>query len=303
MRLRLAVALALVAGASIAHAAEPPAPASAPKPAAAPSAPPPALPPLPHGLPPEEFAGVKGQVSPMSPEQIRELKKWVDKVLEAEEAPARPPPKPVSYSLNVSLAPGEAPPAIRTATRFVSSIVFVDSQGAPWPVAGWSLGDEKRFDVVQGVKGSNVLTVTPKRDYAHASLAVFLQDSPTPVSLVLLSGQKEVDTRVDLKLQGRGPKATDPVLVRQAEGDQNLMAFLDGVVPDGAKALKVQGGNAEAWVFAKRMYLKTRLPIISPAWRDSISSSDGTTVYVMPEATMVLASQNGRVVNLRLTGL
>jgi intracellular multiplication protein IcmK len=263
----------------------------------------PPLPPLPPGLPANEFDDVKKDVSPLSPAQIRELKKLIDNALEAEETPARPPPKAVSYSLKVSLAPGEAPPTIRTASRFVTSIVFVDALGSPWPVVGFSIGDEKRFDVVQPGKGGNVLTITPKKDYASASLAVFLQDSPTPVSVLLVSGQKEVDTRVDLKMQGRGPKAATPVLDLPPQGDQYLLSFLDGVIPEGAKALAVRGGAAEAWSFAKKMYLKTRLSIISPAWRDSVQSSDGTTVYVMPEASLVLASLNGNIVSLRVNGL
>ena len=58
------------------------------------------------------FSELLGKTMPMTPAQIHDFKKAVDTTQRAVATPANAPPKPMSSTLLVSLAPGEQPPAI-----------------------------------------------------------------------------------------------------------------------------------------------------------------------------------------------
>lgn len=263
--------------------------------------PPASMPPLPDGPTTDDLSKA---VSPLTPDQIRHIRRIVDDSKRAAEEAPGVPPKPVSSSVVVNLAPGTTPPAIRVSPAFVSSLVFSDGTGASWPVTSYSIGAPKKFDVQMPDKNGSTITITPLTEYGHANLVVMLADLTTPVTLTLISGQREVDYRVDLKVDGAGPNATAPVMQRPVEGvNPTLITVLDGVPPSSAKALTVTGGQAQAWLIKGRIYLRTRLSVVSPAWIGYANSSDGMRVYELTETPLVLASSNGVILSLNIGGL
>ncbi|ATZ29681.1 DotH/IcmK family type IV secretion protein [Streptomyces lavendulae] len=82
-----------------------------------------------------------------------------------------------------------------------------------------------------------------------------------------------------------------------------LLNVLEGVVPRRAVALTVRGGPVQAWLFDHRVYLRTRLTLISPAWTATVSSPDGTRAYEMPRTRHLLGFADGRSVRLEIEGL
>ena len=140
--------------------------------------------------------------------------------------------------------------------------------------------------------------------YNYGNLAIRLRGLPTPIMLTLIPGQKAVDYRVDLRVQGYGPNAlalpTGNGLPNSA--DPALLGVLDGVPPDGSRLLSVTGGEAQAWLSGNSLYVRTRLDVLSPGWLGTMSSADGMHAYVMQPTPVLLVSQNGRVVQLRIEG-
>jgi intracellular multiplication protein IcmK len=88
------------------------------------------------------------------------------------------------------------------------------------------------------------------------------------------------------------------------EGGANpiLINILDGVPPSGSLKLNVSGNYGEAWTFGDKLYFRTRLTVLSPAWLGTVSSPDGMHVYEMMNTPTVLASKDGQTVDIRLTG-
>lgn len=117
------------------------------------------------------FSQLLNKTMPMTPEQIKSFKKAVDTTQRAVAVPANAPPKPMSSTLLVSLAPGEQPPAIKMSQGFISSLVFVDASGAAWPIQAYDLGNSQAFNV-QWDKTSNILMIQPLQPYTYANLAV-----------------------------------------------------------------------------------------------------------------------------------
>ncbi|MDQ5884421.1 MAG: intracellular multiplication protein IcmK, partial [Pseudomonadota bacterium] len=81
------------------------------------------------------------QIFPMKEKEIVKMHDKYKKIELAKTTDPTSPPKPVATSQFVNLSPGSTPPVIRLAQGFVSSLVFLDSTGAPWPISAYDLGD------------------------------------------------------------------------------------------------------------------------------------------------------------------
>ena len=251
----------------------------------------------------EAFAKTARQMMPLTPEQIKTLRYLFDQSQKAAATdPGDKPPKPTSSSVLVNLSPGAAPPVIRLRAGYVTSLVFLDTTGAPWPIDAYDLGNPKSFNIRWDQKG-NTLMVQAMDAYQGGNLAVMLKDHNTPVMITLMPGQQEVDYRVDLRLPGVGPNATPSMSGLPDTGNSQLLSFLDGVPPAGVQELMVSGGSCQAWLSANRLILRTRLTVLSPSWLSTMRSPDGTNVYEMTKAPIVLASERGRIVQLNIKGL
>jgi intracellular multiplication protein IcmK len=253
----------------------------------------------------QAFQNVANQAFPLSPDQIQTLNNMLDATKRAQaQAPNDRPPMPTSSSLIVNLSPGATPPIIRLSNGFVSSLVFIDSTGAPWPIEAYDLGNPSAFNI-QWNKKSNTLMVQALSSYTYGNLAVKLEGMNTPVMLTLVPGQQQVDYRVDLRIQGMGPQAA-PALAGSGLPDQankTLLDILDGISPQNSKKLQVSGGIAEAWQVDKILYVRTRFTLLSPAWVSKMSSADGMNAYELRITPLILVSRYGKVLELKIEGM
>jgi intracellular multiplication protein IcmK len=78
---------------------------------------------------------------------------------------------------------------------------------------------------------------------------------------------------------------------------------LDGIAPNKAKPLSIPGSNSQAWLAGDKIYLRTRLTLLSPAWVASMSSADGMNAYQIPKTPSILVgNSDGKIFNLRIEG-
>jgi len=248
----------------------------------------------------EAFSGVVSQMLPMTPEQIGRLRSIFNESQKAASLPVGIPPRPITSSVLVNLSPQATPPVIRLGAGYISSLVFMDSTGQSWPIQSYSIGDPSAFNIQWDKKG-NTLLIQASSFYKRSNLAVILSGLDTPVMLTLLSGQEVIDYRVDLRVPGLGPNA---VFVQNGLPDSAnpiLLDVLNGVPPKGSKTLNVSGGECQAWILNNRLFLRTSLDVISPAWKSVMSSADGTHAYELQPAPVILALQRGKDKTLILT--
>ncbi len=251
------------------------------------------------------FKALLDNALPLSPAQIEELHRLYDMTQQAAAAPPSTPPTPTSSSLVVNLEPGSQPPIIRLSAGFVSSLVFLDATGAPWPIVAYGLGDPNTFNI-QWDEMSNALFLQSLKPYAHGNLAVRLADLNTPVMISLVSGQKEVDYRIDLQIAGRGPKAEGTLVstaLNSAQTNPTLIHILDGIPPEGSQQLTVEPAVAQVWLKQNKLYVRTALTLLSPAWTATVASANGTRVYEMTKTPLLLASQDGKTITVEIKGL
>ena len=250
------------------------------------------------------FDSVTSQLFPLAPDRILDLKQKYHTTEFAIDSPVGTPPKPTATSQFVNLSPGSTPPVIRLAQGFVSSLVFLDVTGAPWPIQAYDLGDPDSFNI-QWDKVSNTLMIQASKLYNYGNLAVRLKGLNTPVMMTLIPGQKAVDYRVDLRIQGYGPNAKSLPLEEGLPPNPSdvLLHILEGVPPDGSLHLTVSGGDARAWILGDKIYVRTNLTILSPGWIASMTSADGMHAYEMQKTPVLLVSWHGKVMQLKVEGL
>lgn len=277
-------------------------------------APPPEVRALPKSLTAQDFGNTDLErsafikmlhnIMPLSPDQISTLHRLFDETQRAVAKYPGTPPKPTSSSIVVNMSPGATPPIVRLRAGYVTSMVFLDSTGQPWPIVGYDLGNPQSFNIQPSVPDgkSNTMLIQTTTKYRSGNLAVMLKGESTPVMLTLMPGQRAVDYRVDLRVPGLGPNAVVAMDGLPSMENPKLLNFLDGIPPSGAKRLKVVGAPAQAWLYFGHVFLRTRVTILSPGWISSVSSPDGTHVFELDKTPVILASQRGQMVQLSIKG-
>jgi intracellular multiplication protein IcmK len=249
------------------------------------------------------FNAMLQQNMPLSPQQVIQLHQQIDLAQRAASVPANIPPKPVSTTLMINLAPGTTPPAVRLALGYVSSLVFVDSTGSPWPIAAFDIGNPKAVNLQWDGK-SNILLLQAVSPYSDGDIVIRLVGLATPITLELVSGQRVVDYRVDIHVSGIGPNTNElPIgTALPNSANQLLLGVLDGVAPAGSKTLIVHGAECMAWLLGEKIYLRTRLTVLSPGWMGKMVSPDGMQAYELPKTSSVLVSKYGEPAELKVEG-
>jgi len=251
------------------------------------------------------FDAALKNIAPLTPEQIEKARRRVN---EADKASGKPlaPVTPVTRSISVSLKSGEAPPSIKVAPGWISTLTFSDVSGAPWPVLAVTNGNPNAYDVKSsGPEGNtNIITISTKVGYIPSNIAITLLGAKVPILMTLDPMGTEVDYRVDAQIDSRGPNAVLDVVsgtALQPTGDSVMLAFLDGVPPNGAKKMKTGSRDVQAWGYNDMLYVRTSQSLLSPAYISKQSNVSGVNVYVLGEAPVLVVSSGGRMGTVQIS--
>lgn len=252
----------------------------------------------------QTFEAALKQLLPLSTDQIRAVYDEFAKSRKAAETPIAIPESRTQVQ-TISLDPSQEPLVIRMSPGYVTTVSILDSSGAPWPVQDLSFAGE--FDVAPPESGGNVMRITPRAAHGMGNMSVRLVDLVTPIVFTLSTSLETVDYRFEARVAKPGPLAKTPIiefggLSTVAGTDANLVAVLDGTMPAGAEKLKLKGtdGRTTAWRLGSKVYLRTSLALLSPAWDSSVASSDGTTVYTLNDTPVILLSDDGIMVRAHI---
>lgn len=243
---------------------------------------------------------------PLSTDQIRSFMTKLESTQEAAVPPHAGQPKGEVKVVGLSLDPGREPPEVDLSAGYVTTIAIVDQTGEPWPILDVGVGGN--FEVTPTQAGSHVVRVVPLTRFGNGNLSIMLKDLPTPIIFRLSAGGPSFHMRFDARVPRLGPQAKTPLIQRKrpgaglVAGDETISMILENAPPKGAVRLKVGGTDARtmAWRLNDKVYVRTSLSLLSPAWNASASSADGMTVYEIGEAPVLLLSDNGAMIRARL---
>lgn len=254
--------------------------------------------------PPEAFhdAALREKIHrhfPLTPGDIRLMKKAVE---ETQKAVHGPVPEGRAVSVRVSLDPGAVFPEIHLVPGIATTITVVDATGAPWPIEDLIVGNEKSFPV-RRLSTPNGVVIEPKNNVGWTSLSLILAGRGTPAVLKLVDSDRLSDTRVTARIEGRGPNAVAP-LFREPKPvvTSRILAYLDGIPPAQARSLIVRGTkDMEAWREGTRLFVRTHLDVLAPAWLETVSGPNGMKLYVFPPVSVITAAgEDGEMLTVEL---
>ncbi len=261
----------------------------------------------------EAFQKLPPSLFPLSPDEIKTLR---DLFVESKRAAAYTqavPSRPTSSAIVVDFSPGATPPIIRLGAGYVTSLVFLDASGQPWPIKGYDIGNPAAFNIVQPTtannkQGGNTLLIQSSTMFRQGNLAVLLQNLNTPIMITLLPGQQAVDYRVDIQVPRTGPMMQGVAVngfSLPASVSPVLLDIINQLPPKDSISLKVQGAVAQAWRFNDRIYLRTPLTLISPGWTSKLSGADGAihAYEITDSVSQIILLDNGEMKHATIEGL
>jgi intracellular multiplication protein IcmK len=241
-------------------------------------------------------------VFPLTPAQIKAYQRRLGKTREA--IHPGPPPVMRSRTRKIDLSPGAAIPSINVTPNYVSTMVFLDASGAPWPISSVTVGNPTFFTVAApDVKPRNLITISAMGSHLATNLAITLKGHTTPVIVSLSTNSARSAALTALRANSDGPLAKSPVFqtMEPAGANKTLLAFLDDVPPNGATRMTTKVSGIEAWRFKHHLYLRTRMMPIWPAFVSVARGDQGVHVYSMPDVSSVMLTRDGERVTADFT--
>jgi len=254
----------------------------------------------------QAFAAALTGLLPLKPNEIRKLLETFDQTRQAVETPVFPDPTPEVLAQTASIDPGSPPMEIKLATGRVTTVTFVDITGEPWPIADITWAGN--FEVAKPEPGGYIIRITPQSEFAIGNMSVAMAGNlKTPLVFALKTHRDKVYYRLDVRVPDYGPFAKQPLMddggPELAAGNCVCNMILDGIEPEGAVKLSVSGVDRRttAYKIGDLTYVRTPLTMLSPGWSNSVTSADGTAVYTIQNAPVVLLSDKGKVVQAYLS--
>jgi intracellular multiplication protein IcmK len=261
------------------------------------------------GLPPrvELINEAIEQTAPLTREELLMLRRELARrgLGMTENISGKPPPRPSSQVFELDLSPSAntSPPVVRLTPGQGAVVSFLDAGGAAWPVV---LADNAAADagVVVQTFTAHQLSVFVRNHTAMGNVLVALEGLPSAVSFTVVSGQAHTDYQVQLVVPRfkDGPPAhvvsTSSVPLM---GTADLFDYLLRTPPPGARALKVVGlADTMAWQTGPTTMVVRTPALITRVIRHF--SLDGMGVYEVQLSPLVVASHNGKLVELTVSG-
>lgn len=252
----------------------------------------------------------------MTPEQVRSIKGMLLDQARSASTPYPTTAIPVTRSLGVKFESGLTPPIIRLSANMLTTIVFTDGAGNPWNIESVALNRQLFSDGADVKSGSqvpesqssgdkptnlvrNILSIEPLNPVAYGNVIVTLEAFDKPVILMLATGQQEVDMRVDARISGINPNRINKSNFNtnmSTTMDETVLLFVDGTPPEGVERMKVSSNSINAWRFNDELVVRTNKTILYPAYKSSVTSSSGISVYRfdVENQSVTISDMNGQ---------
>lgn len=235
-----------------------------------------------------------------------EIEQYHEMILDSAVAAAKlPMPTASAPMVRVSLAPGQIPPVLYTASNYVTAITFTDNTGAPWPISNHVIGNVLFFSaVVPAANNENVILITPLHQGVSSNIAVTLKGLAQPIIIPVKASLKTVDYRESIMVDADGPNAKKPIFVQGPSAEVAgpiLTSVLDGIAPSGGKMVVATGlPHLMAYELGNTLYIRAKANLVAPSWTASLSN-DGYTAWKLPFSSPLTFMAGGSPVSVNVS--
>lgn len=241
------------------------------------------------------------QTVPLRPDEILELRRMARDAQRATQRPLGSPPKSVIKTMELDVNNPEPVPVF-VSSGYVSSLVYFDQTGAPWPVESVVVGDKDSFKATIIGEENNIISLNVMRQFATGNMLVNLKSLPMPLTVSLTGDDKTVHARLNMMIPRFGPNAKTQI-TSESDIDNappDLLNILDGQAPGGAVRRRLEGISGDVWEFQGELYIRTSATLISPAWKNHAQSGTGIHAYKLSPVTELRFAKDGSVIRARI---
>ncbi len=270
-------------------------------------------------LPPEStlYQSAAKSLLPLRSKDLMSFRKRLQATQKASEVPITPP---LAKTEVITVHPNRGGiPVIPMAAGYVTDVSFVNEWGQPWSVVDATVGNGAAFQVVNPVASGSIQTesalqnkegktsansaalvktstiiVAAKQKFRDSNLSVLLHQLPTPLLFDLQTGEKQVDYRIIVRVDGLPAGAMPPIgggARSHDAADAVLMRALYDTMPQSAQPIPF--GFGEAWRLNGKVWLRTRHSVLAPAWLATLQSPNGVHAYELPATETAMLTVNG----------
>ncbi|WP_137297168.1 DotH/IcmK family type IV secretion protein [Psychromonas sp. SP041] len=243
----------------------------------------------------EQKADALNKKFPYTLSELKELRQIDSKIAEATNSPV----DPVKFKIKTITIDVDAPDPIvvNVAKGYSSSIMFFDQTGNPWPIEGNIIGDGDSFKSypIEGKEHIGVFEITTR--FKESNALINLKDLNVPIVIRLSGSETDIDARISVRIPKFGPESTSMGYSSKSREKTSTMMLnvLNGDKINDAKLYDLEGTNGTAWYKDDYLYIRTRDNLISPPWKESVSSPTGYNVYKVPPVSNLLFTVDGEI--------
>jgi|GEM_PF-3307036 len=243
---------------------------------------------------------------PVSPEDTLSIRKKAETHIKAENQPINEVHLDLSMiDLDIN---SSKPINIRVAKGYVSSLVFFDQLGNPWPVYGDVVGDKDAFKAEAVTEFKNVVTFEIAKKFKESNALLSLEGLSVPLVIRLIGDEKKVDSRVYTRVPRLSPKAKEEnqkdSIYSQSESDKELpkemLAFLngDGDKVPGAVPYQLTGVDGEVYLYQGMLYIRSAALLLSPPSMGTATSPSGVNIFkINPVTNLFFSKKDGSTID------
>lgn len=242
--------------------------------------------------------------SPMTPEEIRKYRRYMDQKQRA--TFDRLPPKFDQVRDVVKLRPGMLPPVVRISAGYSGALYFTDITGSAWPIDE-AKSSTDAFELEHPkTKSFNSLVLTSLRSYHSGDLIVFLKGLDVPIAVRIISDPRHTDIKTNIVVTRMGPHPILPDISGMesvAGGVVNNVdeRFIADIPPKGAILIPDDSPNiVKAWSFGGSYYLRSHYTLTSPAYLSLTKGDGGINLYRIPKISVVIFAVDGKELSVPL---
>lgn len=258
----------------------------------------------------EIYEAAKRSLIPVAPEQVKDFRHAQDAANAA--ALGGPMPELVNREVRLVVGPGMDAPTISLAPGFVTSVLFVDATGAPWPIR-WLHGAKEggRFSMSWTEEyPANLITVKPLQNHISGNVVVTLNELDMPINVLFDVDSKnehglfppKADGTITVKVMKAGPNAVRSAVVSSPAANINSIeySFLYETPPAEAEEIELRPSLGRAWLYEGRIFYRSASNLIWPAYTGVVNGQGGVRVYELGLVPLLMISRDGRKVSISL---
>ncbi|CAH7379482.1 conserved hypothetical protein [Vibrio chagasii] len=251
---------------------------------------------------------LKRRFFPFNERQVNELKHHQEEQERFELESVRDP-EIQQRTIPVNLSVGASDQNLYSSVNFQTNLIFIDSQGEPWPIEKYGVGASDFFDADQYLP--HALEISPKRKYSKTNLTILLKGENVPLVFTINEDKDVVDYLAQIKVTSLRPGASSqgysrPVsaassIKRGDQSEQSIVDMRDGITPNDAKELiiskdDVSYSGLSAWQRGNSYYIRTTGEPIVPRGQLVSSGADGVKLFKLPVTTALMMELDGMIV-------